>query len=131
MTKITFLLRYLDFFPQNYAPLKCIENWPLGRKFSNLSDPSLSTRANATIENAIIQLDKSRSKNRVQGLKNRNSPLKTVCHALKTCFDPPLFASLELKNSCNKSSLTERRGTCLDLKDISTILHPGPCFLIP
>ena len=46
-----------------------------GLKFSYFGDPSLSTGAIAKIENTTIHLDKSRSKNRVQGLKNRNSPL--------------------------------------------------------
>jgi len=43
-----------------YVPLKWIENH-LGANFSNFGDPSLSTGANAKIDNAIIQLDKCRS----------------------------------------------------------------------
>ena len=44
-------------------------------KLHHFGDPSLSTGENAKIENTIIQLDESRSKNRVQGHKKQNSPL--------------------------------------------------------
>ena len=53
-----------------YAPLKCIENSPLGeKKFSIFGDPSLLTGAIAKMEDTTIHLDKSRWKNRAQGLK--------------------------------------------------------------
>ena len=53
---------------------------------TNFGDPSLSTGATAIIENTTIHLDKSRSKNRVQGLKNLNSPLKKTGHGFHEIY---------------------------------------------
>ena len=47
------------------------------KKISIFGDPSLLTGAIAKMEDTTIHLDKSRWKNRAQGLKNRNFPLTT------------------------------------------------------
>jgi len=44
----------------------------------DFGDTSLSTGANAKIENTIIQLYKSRCKNGLHSLKNQNSPLRNI-----------------------------------------------------
>ena len=65
-------MRFFDF--SNMPYLNALKTDHKGAK-NSVTLAITFDRAKARIENTIFQLDKSRSKNRVQDLKNRNSPL--------------------------------------------------------
>merc|ERR1712098_696693 len=67
----------------------CMKAGHWGQRFSHFGSPTLLTGANANILNTTIQLDKNRSKNRVQGLKSQSSSLKCLHFPNCPCIDHP------------------------------------------